>query len=68
MYNVTMCLVIHDCIAFYLLYCFRFVSFENTAVTGEDMEIQDELYINGAKILPHESISSSFAEPQVMIM
>ena len=54
------------------LYCLlSFVLFqvriENTTVTGEDVEIQDELYINGAKILPHKSISSSCAEPQVIM-
>lgn len=43
------------------------VRIENTAVLGEDVEIQDELYINGAKILPHKCISVSYPEPQVIM-
>ena len=40
---------------------------ENISVLGEDVEIQDELYLNGCKILPHKSIGTSYAEPQVIM-
>lgn len=40
---------------------------ENTSVLGEDVEIQDELLINGAKILPHKCISASYPDPQVIM-
>ena len=41
---------------------------ENVAVLGEDVIIQDELYINGARILPHKNIAVSSAEPNKIIM
>ena len=40
---------------------------ENISVLGEDVEIQDELYLNGCKILPHKCIGTSYAEPQVIM-
>ena len=40
---------------------------ENVSVLGEDVIIQDELYINGGRILPHKNISTSVAEPQIIM-
>ena len=40
---------------------------ENVAVLGEDVLIQDELYINGARILPHKVIGGSIPEPQIIM-
>lgn len=40
---------------------------ENTCVLGEDVGVQDEIYMNGAKVLPHKSISESVPEPKVIL-
>ena len=40
---------------------------ENVSVLGEDVIIQDELYINGARILPHKSIGASVPDPQIIM-
>lgn len=45
----------------------RWVQMENTCVLGEEVEINDEIYLNGARILPHKSISTSVHEPSVIM-
>ena len=40
---------------------------ENVSVLGEDVLIQDELYINGGRILPHKNIGTSVPEPQIIM-
>jgi len=45
----------------------QWVRMENICVLGEDVEVQDEIYVNGAKVLPHKSISSSVTEPGVIM-
>jgi len=32
---------------------------DNISVLGEDVQIYDELYINGAKVLPHKGVTES---------
>ena len=39
----------------------------NVSVLGEDVIIQDELYVNGARILPHKNISASSPDPQIIM-
>ncbi|XP_067928133.1 mannose-1-phosphate guanyltransferase beta-A-like [Watersipora subatra] len=43
------------------------VRMENVSVLGEDVEVKDELYINGAYVLPHKSIASSVPEPKIIM-
>ena len=43
------------------------VRMENVSVLGEDVIIQDELYVNGARILPHKNISASSPDPQIIM-
>ena len=43
------------------------VRMENVSVLGEDVEVKDELYINGGRILPHKSIGASVSEPQIIM-
>lgn len=45
----------------------RWVRMENVCVLGEDVQVKDELFINGARILPHKSISESVTEPQIIM-
>lgn len=34
---------------------------------GDDVTIKDELYINGASVLPHKSIATSITEPRIVM-
>jgi mannose-1-phosphate guanylyltransferase len=45
----------------------QWVRMENVTVLGEDVSVKDELYLNGAKVLPHKVISQSVAEPHVIM-
>lgn len=45
----------------------QWVRMENVSVLGEDVEVKDELYINGGRILPHKSIGASVSEPQIIM-
>ena len=40
---------------------------ENVTVLGEDVIVNDEIYINGGKVLPHKSIGTSVPEPQIIM-
>lgn len=43
------------------------VRIEGTTVLGEDVIVQDEMYINGGQVLPHKSIATSVPEPQIIM-
>ncbi|XP_053681259.1 mannose-1-phosphate guanyltransferase beta [Anopheles nili] len=45
----------------------RWVRLEGTTVLGEDVIVQDEIYINGGQVLPHKSIALSVPEPQIIM-
>lgn len=45
----------------------RWVRIENTTVIGEDVVVNDELYLNGARVLPHKGISSNVPEPDIIM-
>lgn len=45
----------------------KWVRMENVTVLGEDVQVQDELYINGGRILPNKTISESVPEPQIIM-
>lgn len=45
----------------------RWVRLDGVSVLGEDVQIMDELYINGGKILPHKAIGESIAEPSIVM-
>jgi mannose-1-phosphate guanylyltransferase len=40
---------------------------EGVCVLGEDVNVKDELYLNGARVLPHKSISASVPEPTIIM-
>lgn len=40
---------------------------ENVTVLGEDVIVDDEVYINGGKVLPHKAISTSVSVPQIIM-
>ncbi|ESL11866.1 mannose-1-phosphate guanyltransferase [Trypanosoma rangeli SC58] len=39
----------------------------NNTVLGEDVEVGDELFLNGTKVLPNKSISHNYHEPEVVM-
>jgi len=45
----------------------QWVRMENVCVLGEDVTVKDEVYVNGGKVLPHKSIGTSVAEPQIIM-
>ena len=45
----------------------RWTRLEGVTVLGEDVQIKDEVYTNGAKVLPHKEISNSIAEPEIIM-
>lgn len=45
----------------------RWVRMENVSVLGEDVVVSDEVFVNGARVLPHKCISESIVEPQIIM-
>uniref|UniRef100_A0A914CGC8 mannose-1-phosphate guanylyltransferase n=1 Tax=Acrobeloides nanus TaxID=290746 RepID=A0A914CGC8_9BILA len=45
----------------------RWVRIENNSVLGEDVVVTDELYLNGAIVLPHKSITINEPEPKIIM-
>ena len=40
---------------------------EGVTVLGEDVNVKDELHLNGARVLPHKSIKASVPEPAIIM-
>jgi len=45
----------------------RWVRIQNVTVLGQDVAVNDELFLNGAQILPHKSISESVPSPAIIM-
>jgi mannose-1-phosphate guanylyltransferase len=45
----------------------RWVRIQNVTVLGQDVAVNDELFLNGAQILPHKSISESVPTPAIIM-
>ncbi|PRT53559.1 Mannose-1-phosphate guanyltransferase [Wickerhamiella sorbophila] len=45
----------------------RWARTENVTVLGDDVEIQDEIYVNGGRVLPHKSIGSNVEKPEIIM-
>ena len=41
---------------------------EGITVLGDDVNVKDEVYVNGASVLPHKSLSSSILEPAIVMV
>ena len=46
----------------------KWVRVNGLTVLAEDVQLKDELYINGAMILPHKSISINYPNPGAIVM
>jgi mannose-1-phosphate guanylyltransferase len=40
---------------------------EGLTILSKDIQVSDELYLNGASVLPHKSITSSVPKPQIIL-
>ena len=40
---------------------------ENMCVFGEDVQCKDELYLNGAVVLPHKEVKVNVTKPEIII-
>jgi mannose-1-phosphate guanylyltransferase len=45
----------------------KWARIEGVSVLGEDVTVSDEMYLNGAKVLPHKSVSVSVPEPKIIL-
>lgn len=45
----------------------RWVRIEGGSVLGDDVTVKDELFVNGATVLPNKSLSSSIPNPQIIM-
>ncbi|PON90808.1 Nucleotidyl transferase domain containing protein [Trema orientale] len=45
----------------------RWARIENMTILGEDVHIGDEVYSNGAVVLPHKEIKSSILKPEIVM-
>lgn len=43
------------------------VRMEGTSVLGDDVQVRDELYVNGAVVLPNKSIAHNISDPQIIM-
>ncbi|XP_055342992.1 mannose-1-phosphate guanyltransferase beta-A-like [Paramacrobiotus metropolitanus] len=59
--------MLNDCIIGWNCDIGRWVRMENVCVLGEDVNVKDELYLNGGFVLPHKEIKTSVTEPQIIM-
>ncbi|KAJ3009181.1 mannose-1-phosphate guanyltransferase [Thoreauomyces humboldtii] len=45
----------------------RWARLEGATVLGDDVHVADEIYMNGACVLPHKSVSNNVAEPAIIM-
>ncbi|KAK9193339.1 hypothetical protein WN944_004036 [Citrus x changshan-huyou] len=45
----------------------RWARVENMTILGEDVHVADEVYSNGAVVLPHKEIKSSIVNPEIVM-
>jgi mannose-1-phosphate guanylyltransferase len=45
----------------------KWARIEGVTVLGEDVQVSDEIYLNGASVLPHKNVSTSVPEPKIIM-
>lgn len=45
----------------------RWARIENVSVFGDDVEVKDEIYVNGGRVLPHKTISGNIEKPEIIM-
>jgi mannose-1-phosphate guanylyltransferase len=46
----------------------RWTRIVGLTVTAEDVQVKDEVFLNGAMILPHKPIATSYPNPGAIVM
>jgi len=46
----------------------KWVRIEGTTVLADDVQVKDEIYINGCSILPHKGITSNLPDKGTIVM
>jgi len=59
---------IHDSIIGWQSQIGKWVRIQNVSVLGQDVQVSDELFVNGGRILPHKAISTSVPDEGSIIM
>lgn len=58
---------INSCIVGWKASVGRWVRMEGGSVLGDDVTVKDEVYINGAVVLPNKSLANNIPEPQIIM-
>lgn len=45
----------------------RWARVENISVLGDDVEVKDEVYVNGGRVLPHKTIAGNVEKPEIIM-
>ncbi|GJD06773.1 Mannose-1-phosphate guanyltransferase beta [Galdieria sulphuraria] len=45
----------------------EWVRIENNTVLGEDVSVSDEIYVNGASVLPHKNVTTDIPDPTILM-
>ena len=45
----------------------RWARIEGVSVLGDDVTVADEVYLNGATVLPHKSVGVNVPEPKIIL-
>lgn len=45
----------------------RWARVENVSVLGDDVEVKDEIYVNGGRVLPHKTIAGNVEKPEIIM-
>lgn len=45
----------------------RWTRIDNVTVLGEDVQVDDEIYLNSVRVLPHKNLKESVAEPGIIM-
>jgi mannose-1-phosphate guanylyltransferase len=45
----------------------RWARIENVSVLGDDVEVKDEVYVNGGRVLPHKTIAGNVEKPEIIM-
>jgi mannose-1-phosphate guanylyltransferase len=63
----TRCLQVDKCIIGWDSKVGSWCRLENQCVLGEDVQVKQELYMNGAVVLPHKEIKESVQTPNIIL-
>jgi mannose-1-phosphate guanylyltransferase len=45
----------------------KWARIENVSVLGDDVEVKDEVYVNGGRVLPHKTIAGNVEKPEIIM-